>query len=467
MLKREHLKQAIEAIARRDTETGYALDQMLSMDRIRPIPPGAGMPDNLSGEDFYFTFDDNPATVKRVIFFNEGTVPIEQRLLIKYGEMLKKHQLRQNSDGNGFRERAEQIRLAGLRFMVNHEIDHVVARLRGPGTGTVPGDTPGDDRPGDPAGGFGEQARRRHLADRIASIKQNTRPVSAVSTAAGKPPDAGPVYRGTVGTDTAACFIRFPFCLDALIQVADINVDFFHVRFLIACLANGQADNLFACIVGNRIEGLVYLTFKQAGFHRALEIHYIATVRGRPADETKPALRAIRGVGTFLVAGVWMLWKTERNDCKEILLDSEIGARQFYEAVGFNPRGWSAFVLDEPRGHLPKAVLAMANRSGVVENRVIEAIVHIIERQFKILRARFRREKKKISRQHAVAAIKECLHAGALERFTQTAIRLLRKHHRQIPEAQALIRYTLDYGSDRARSAVGSTGTGEFNGIPL
>ena len=34
----------------------------------------------------------------------------------------------------------------------------------------------------------------------------------------------------------------------------------------------------------DRIEGLVYLTVKSAAFHRCLEIHYIATVRGRPAE---------------------------------------------------------------------------------------------------------------------------------------------------------------------------------------
>jgi hypothetical protein len=53
MLKKEHIKQAIEAIADRNAEIGYALDEMLGMGRIHLASPDAEIP---AGEDFLFYF---------------------------------------------------------------------------------------------------------------------------------------------------------------------------------------------------------------------------------------------------------------------------------------------------------------------------------------------------------------------------------------------------------------------------
>ncbi|MGZ8250604.1 copper resistance CopC family protein, partial [Methylomagnum sp.] len=44
------------------------------------------------------------------------------------------------------------------------------------------------------------------------------------------------IFSGAVEDGRQALFIAFPFCIDALMQVADINLEFFHVRFLLACL---------------------------------------------------------------------------------------------------------------------------------------------------------------------------------------------------------------------------------------
>ena len=90
MIKREHIKQAIDAIASRDPDIGYTLDEMLGMGLI-DAPYRSGDPQG--GEEFFFLFDGDRVQVNKVLFFNEGTVPIEQGLLIKYGELVKKHEI--------------------------------------------------------------------------------------------------------------------------------------------------------------------------------------------------------------------------------------------------------------------------------------------------------------------------------------------------------------------------------------
>ena len=54
MLKREHIKQAIEAIAAREAEIGYALDETLGMGRITvPRNPAEAV----DGDDLFFWFE--------------------------------------------------------------------------------------------------------------------------------------------------------------------------------------------------------------------------------------------------------------------------------------------------------------------------------------------------------------------------------------------------------------------------
>jgi len=37
-----------------------------------------------------------------------------------------------------------------------------------------------------------------------------------------------------------------------------------------------------------------------------------------------------------------MLWKNEMSGLRELVLDAEVGARRFYEAVGFESRAFPA-----------------------------------------------------------------------------------------------------------------------------
>src|SRR5512139_245339 len=127
MIKKEHIKQAIDQIEKRSPEIGYSLDEMLGMGVIDSPSEPDGPADT---ENFHFLFDGEKVLVNRVLFFNEGTVPIEQGLLIKYGELVKKQELEDQSGTSVYKDASMKIHEAGLRLAVVHEIDYALSRLR-------------------------------------------------------------------------------------------------------------------------------------------------------------------------------------------------------------------------------------------------------------------------------------------------------------------------------------------------
>ena len=178
------------------------------------------------------------------------------------------------------------------------------------------------------------------------------------------------IFSGAVDDGRPAFFIPFAFTLDNLMQVADINLEFFHVRFLLACLPRGQDRHLFACTVDGRIVGMLFLSLKSALFYSGLEIKYIATLRGRRSDDEEPPPR---GVGRFLVAATWLLWKTIYRRAREIVSDSEAGARRFYEHHGFVSKGPHRYVLAKPSPDLLRTIIAMTeNRPDLPPKVAIE-----------------------------------------------------------------------------------------------
>ena len=115
MIKRENIKQAIDAISQRDPEIGYSLNEMLGTGKI-DIPSHLDV--SAQGDDFHFLFDKEKVSINKFLYFNEGTVPIEQGLLIKYGEMTKKQELLNRADSLDYKHVAIEIRKAGLKLMV-------------------------------------------------------------------------------------------------------------------------------------------------------------------------------------------------------------------------------------------------------------------------------------------------------------------------------------------------------------
>jgi hypothetical protein len=247
-------------------------------------------------------------------------------------------------------------------------------------------------------------------------------------------------YKGIVDLNTPAYFMKFPFCLDSLMQVADMNVEFFHPRFILNCLIRGLENNLMACVAGESIVGLIYLTLKEQLFKKDLEIKYLATLRGKAWDPRGRSPKPLKGVGTFLVAGVWMLWKNEMPALREIVLDAEVGARRFYDAVGFESRGLSGYVLEAPKGYLLRSILTMTHHCGTLRQELVRELGKLIVKEVKGLRKKAKDEKALSRRRASIGAIKECLKPETRPELSKAASIALLKYQKKIPESLQILR---------------------------
>jgi hypothetical protein len=420
MIKREHIKQAIDAISGQNPEIGYSLDEMFGMGRI---DAAGGMGDGAPGQEIFFLFDGEKVAVNKVLFFDAGTVPIEQGLLIKYGEQVKRTEIQDRSGPIQYQEAWQEIHAAGLQCAVVYEIDRAVARLK---------------KKREEAAGAGQQKEAGFYSGLVCfleELKEDPRPFE-IEQEAGRSPV---VYRGLVNENQPGTFMCFPMHLETLMQAADINVEFFSVRFILSCLMRGLEKNLMACIVGRHIVGLLYLGMKERFLKKDLEIKFFATLPGKGSDEGKEEHKALKGVGTFLVAGVWMLWKNGQPDMKELVLNSEGAARRFYDAVGFEPRGLSGYVLKEPKGYLLKSILHMTARCHDLKPEVIAELEALVRKQVKGLKKKAKGEKDRRKRNLQLSVVRQCLAQDVHPALAKAAFEAVIKDQKKIPESDELM----------------------------
>ena len=411
MLKREHIKLAIDAIARRDPEIGYTLDEMFGARRIDALPKNEAVSDD---GDFLFRFDNELLIVRRFLFFNEGSAPIEQQLLIKYGEMLKKQQIRERPGGMDYRPAAEQTRRAGVEFLVNYEIDLLLNDGVDCEAGTAD--------------------RLRGLKKEPTQQQQHMPMMTPMEEGVGEA-----LFQGTLAGEMKAVFLPFPYCRKALVQLAELNLEFFHVRFVLDLLTSGRQDRLFACLVNGYLAGLIYVGLKHQFFHQTLEIRYLAASRGRlPWLPSKP----LRGVGSFLVAGIWMLWKTRLPALHELVLDSELGATGFYRTIGFQRRRSFFYTLKAPKGSLLDSLILMADACPGLDQSVVEQIAALLERRIQVMARRTRPDRSK----SALRAVRRALVCRNHALLATTAAKNLLRLRGRIPHADELLRIGFEYG---------------------
>jgi hypothetical protein len=416
MIKREHIKQAIDAISSQNPEIGYSLDEMLGMGLI---DVSFGMEDTAQGEEISFLFEGEKVAVNKVLFFNEGTVPIEQGLLIKYGELAKRTELQDRLGTIRYQEAWQEIHAAGLQCAVSYEIDRAVARAK---------------KKLEEAAGVGQQKEAAFYSGLVyvlEGLKEDQRAFEIKSSEV--------LYRGLVNENTPASFMCFPVHMESLMQVADINMEFFSVRFIVTCLMRGLEKNLMACIVDRRIVGLLYLRMRERFLKKDLEIKFFATLRGKGRDEVSVGRKPLKGVGTFLVAGVWMLWKNRQPRMKELVLDSEVRARRFYDAVGFESRGLSGYVLKEPKGYLLKSILHMTAHCQDLRQEVIGELEGLVRKQVKALQKKAKGEKDERERQIKLAMVKQCLALEVHPALAKAAFDAVIKYQKKIPESDQLM----------------------------
>ena len=425
MLKRESIKKAIDAIAAQEKEIGYTLIELFDAGRISPVD-GAGAPDQdqVPGNVSWFTFDDQFIPVKNINLFREGTMAIEPHLLICYGEMAHRQTMASKKPPRGFSGIKQSLHHAGLRQLVRYEIELACSTIK---KEVKPAKRNADTPVHPDAGHVLLHQLRAQLPEMISSERS--------------PVENHILFSGAVDADTSAHFCTFPFSLPNLIQIADLDLTYFSVRFVLHCLINGTAPNLLACLVDGGINGLAYIGRKSSFAGSDLEIKYIASARdARPAWLEHHRLH--RGVGIFLIAGVWLLWKHMLPDVRRIVLDSERGALPFYKILGFKKKRPYVYTLTKPEGYLLNALAVMVDRSRHIDEKVIRDMLPLIPSQIRRLTHRRHSD----LRDQALGFIQLCLLSQSRPLLARTAAMHLLHKQKHIPEAGGLLQLASCHG---------------------
>ena len=429
MIKREHLKQAVDTIARQDPEIGYSLRALLESGAMDV--PGPSDPPLRSG-GLYFWYRQSPVAVHRTAFFTHGVDALIQPLLIRYGEMAA---LQTNGDpdsGKDLARAARAVHLAGLQTAVDFQVRAAL------------------DRAGCRTAGADPQTGR-HLADRIRLPAGWADSGPAVAMAPIAPEPVGEemgLVQGRLAGGQPAFFTPFPFSGPALIQAADLNLEFFHLGFLLRCLEKGEENRLFACLNQGQLAGLVYLDPGRCHSRGQMEIVYIASGR---SHQDWSGSRGPAGVGTFLVAGIWLLGRTYFPRFKEIVLDAEVAARPFYDAVGFLPRRICGYAMDRPGDRLLEALVTMADNSPGLAPSVVENITGLIRRR--LARLQGRRALKGTPRRQLVDLAKTCVSAQKRPELARAAVDFLMDKGKRIRESEDLLRIATTRGRIRIKTS--------------
>lgn len=415
MITREHLKQAIDSLGRQDHDIGYALDRMLAAGQIDAPPHHSSS----RTSEIHFVFHNQRVPVRAHQFFNEGVAAIEERLLIKFGELAGKQELLEKSRVIDYRNAALDIHEAGLRLLLDHTVAAALERCRSKPAGET------------------SAAMTRAMAV-LENIRDSETPFyNGVET-------GPPFFRGMVNDDVPAIFAGMPFTDTALMQIAEINLDFFSLGFLINTLIKGEDRHLYAVLVNRRIAGLIYLVPHHRFLDDSLEIKYVASVRGRDREPGEMRFPAPKGVGSVLAAGTWLIWKSMYPSARRLWLESEIGAVHFYEAMGFSRRGGYHYFLDRPQGFLLKNILVMCRGSGLWNRYIHKGLTAAIHLQ---LKKTDRADPKK--RGETVQVIGEILHPGWSPGWsndmTPAAMAMIRRYASDWPEVQQIVE---KYGRD-------------------
>jgi len=424
MIKREHLRQAIVAIARYDQAAGHALEEMLAQGAI------AGRQDRMeedAGDYFHFIFQDRPAAVSKFVFLTEGPAALEQALLIRYGRLLKSQELTARIGPVDFPRAAREAHRAGLEYLVDFELKRASEGLASPPPGNgppLPGplETPQEFFDRDPAG----------FLHRLKMDRQDL----------GECLERWPaleLYRGLTVDDRPVVFGRFPFCRRALVDLAGAELEFFHPRLVLELLRRGEGEWLFCGSAEGVPAGLVLVWPRKMGLTTVLEIKYLATSRGRPGSSDGPARKPPpRGIGTFVLAGVWLHWRRGHLPGREMVLDSETGARGFYETVGFAPRGMSCYALKRPRGPMLPALISLADGPADLEPKVVKELAGLLRKTARRLGRKARSPEAVKSRQSHLQALERAL-ASRHAPLARAAGEVLAKAARSDPEAARLL----------------------------
>ncbi|MBD3220133.1 hypothetical protein GF314_02735 [bacterium] len=428
MIDREHLAEAVTAIADHDPTAGHALREFLATSRLRPRP-NAATPT--------FELDGTPTIVRRHQWIHQGRPALVERLLLAFGEW-RERQKHPDVDGDVQRDRARRdARRAGLEFALDHALVQAEERAQ-------------DRMAAEPADGD-LAARFTLLEDLQGEFPGDAMPWNP------QHPDA--FFTGVVDVDTAALFCRFPFTRDGLLQVADRNLEFFNLHFVLDHLLNGEHRNLFCCAVHGRLAGMMTVQPVVEHGRRELEVKWLATARGGPTGEPVRGEWVHRGAGALLLAGAWLLWKLYEPRLTGLVVQSEVTAADFYESLGFTHAMTNVFHLDDPRGHFLRNIVAMANRIDDLPIAVQREISFMVRRQARALVAAemsnpYPRPDTETRRLAGSFFFEECFRASRSRPWAGEAVAVLVERAQGLPWGEELLRCAHEYGLVQPRGAV-------------
>ncbi len=425
MLTRENIKQAIDAIGRREPEIAYTLHTMLGKGGIDLLPASQTRDE----KKLYFLFGDKKTFVNKYQFFTSGIPCLEQALLIQYGELAQTRHLFHSDPLANPGKQASKTDTAGLSLMLNYEIDLAVDLLKNRIVSIFQKNTQANETP-----------LIKVLRQRLKKLLDIRNDSTGQSDFKNFEDDPRVLSRGVVDDYTMAFFMRFPFSRESLMQAGRFNLEFFHIRFLLNCLVSGTDSLLFACVAKGEIQGLTFLERIRKLFYQGLEVKYVAT-RGGADSPLDP--RPVKGAGTFIMAGVWVLWKSNFPEVKEIILESEIEAEKFYKSIGFNARGLYKYTLKSPEGRLLTTIAAIAASSKKIHPSITNHLCKRVPDRIRLLKG-----KKTINgqRKNALTFIKISLHPSSSDLLARTTVSILLKNKTRIPEGEALFTLAKAFG---------------------
>ncbi|MCF8039354.1 MAG: histone deacetylase, partial [Desulfohalobiaceae bacterium] len=250
---------------------------------------------------------------------------------------------------------------------------------------------------------------------------------------------AGYWFAGEVNIDMPAYFLPFACHWDFLRQVAALNLEFFHLRFVLDRLLDLQGETVFIALVKSRIAGMMAVDIKSRLFYHGLEISHIATVGENRTDIFAASLPELRGVGSFLVAGLWLLWKQGFFKADEIVLDSEIESRGFYKTLGFELRRQVSFVLRRPSTSLLASILSLLESAPGLEAAVAEELEKLIRGEIDRLAQQKGRALSGWPRAKTLRLLAGLLQSQALDELRRSAWQRILQKRNRIPEAEELL----------------------------
>ncbi len=430
MITTDLLQRAVSAISSRDPETGYGLTELLRTGSILPQ-------ETQNIKDLHFFFEGEKVLINRESIFSHGTESIEERLVIKYGELAEKYKLQTAETDIDFMSAAKRIHRAGIETLVNFEINRAVEDIRKTESSLL-------------------IKRHRQSAEQVIDILKGLEPSSDSLI---KIEEHDPLYSTEVSPGKTIHFIPFPFSFDSLKQAAELQLEYFHVRFLISILISEMSCMLYAAVTEGRITGIILLDKRYRHMSQVIEVKYIATVNSKPAAPETAMYPRIKGTGTFIIAGTWLLWKEIWPRAHEIYLNAESGAADFYRSIGFSYRHPYSYLLKTPQGKLLLYITVMAMNLSAMPQNLEKAMEKIIRAQFRYLKKHHRAED--IKRKAAVLIVSTCIGPGKNAFLRTEAKNLLHKYSGKIPESTMLLDGLKEEGSIRTTPVI-LNGAGEI-----